>query len=432
MEILLLLVLILTNAMLAMSEVALLTSRRSKLSSMAAQGKKSAAVALRITEKPTEFLSAIQIGITSIGLFSGIVGESVFAQPLSVWFQELGLSVAFSDISSTVLVVLIVTYVSITIGELVPKRIGQTRPEAIASLMSPPLLLISKIAKPFVFALSVTTNSILKLFGVDKHVPATVTEEEIEAILEEGSLAGLIEAQERELVRNVFRLDERRLGSLMVPRSEIVFVDLAAPEKDNLNLIAESPHSKIPVCDGGLENIVGVLSAKAALAAVARGAKLSLTQNLETAIFLPETLTGMGLLDEFRLSRKNIAFVVNEYGGLEGLVTLQDILDSLVGEMGEDGGEEFEAVQRTDGSWLLDGSLAIPELKDSLGLISVPQEEEWKYHTLSGLILLLLGRLPSPGDYVVWESWRLEVVDMDGRRIDKVLAIRILPNQQLS
>jgi putative hemolysin len=423
-EILLLLVLILTNAMLAMSEVALLTSKRSKLSSMAAQGKKSAALALRVSEKPTEFLSAIQIGITSIGLFSGIVGESVFAQPLSIWLQSMGLSQNVSDISSTVFVVLIVTYVSITIGELVPKRIGQTRPEVIASLMSPPLLLISKIAKPFVFALSASTNGILKLFGVDKHVPATVTEEEIEAILEEGSIAGLIEAQERDIVRNVFRLDERRLGSLMVPRSEIVFVDLASPEKDNLNLIAESPHSKIPVCDGGLENIVGVLSAKAALAAVARGSALSLTQNLESAVFLPETLTGMGLLDEFRLSRKNIAFVVNEYGGLEGLVTLQDILDSLVGEMGEDGDQEYEAVRRDDGSWLLDGSLAIPEFKDALGLISVPQEEKWRYHTLSGLILLLLGRLPSPGDHVVWESWRLEVVDMDGRRIDKVLAIR--------
>lgn len=424
-EILLLLVLILTNALLAMSEVALLTSKRSKLSSMAAQGKKSAALALRITERPTEFLSAIQIGITSIGLFSGIVGESVFAGPLSKSLQEMGLSIRFADVFSTISVVLIVTYVSITIGELVPKRIGQTRPEAIASLMSPPLLLISKAAKPFVFALSVTTNAILKLFGVDKHVPATVTEEEIEAILEEGSIAGLIEAQEREMVRNVFRLDERRLGSLMVPRSEIVFVDLASPEKDNLNLIAESPHSRIPVCDGGLENIVGVLSAKAALAAVARGGQLSLTQNLESALFLPETLTGMRLLDEFRLSRKNIAFVVNEYGGLEGLVTLQDILDALVGEMGEDGIEEFEAVQRTDGSWLLDGSLAIPEFKDSLGLLSVPEEEEWKYHTLSGLILLLLGRLPSPGDFVIWESWRLEVVDMDGRRIDKVLAIRL-------
>ena len=205
MEFLLLLFLILTNALLAMSEVALLTSRRSKLSSLAVQGSKSAALALRITEKPTEFLSAIQIGITSIGLFSGIVGESVFAQPLSESLQKMGLAVGFADVFATVFVVLLVTYFSITIGELVPKRIGQTRPEAIASLMSPPLLLISKAAKPFVFALSVTTNAILRLFGIDKHVPATVTEEEIQAILEEGSIAGLIEAQEREIVRNVFR-----------------------------------------------------------------------------------------------------------------------------------------------------------------------------------------------------------------------------------
>lgn len=423
MEIVLLLVLILINAMLAMSEVALLTSRRAKLATMAARGKKSAAVALKISDKPTEFLSAIQIGITSIGLFSGIVGESVFAGPLAQWLKGFGVLPVFADISSTVFVVIVVTYFSITIGELVPKRIGQTNPEVIASLLSPILLVLSTIYKPFVFALSVTTNGILKLFGIGDHRAAMVTEEEIHAILEEGSLAGLIEAQERDIVRNVFRLDERRVGSLMVPRSDIIFVDLASPQEANLDVIAESPHSKIPVCEGGLENIVGVLSAKAALGSVARGGTLSLADNLESALFLPETLTGMDLLDEFRLARKQIAFIINEHGGLEGLVTLQDILDSLVGDMGDDE-RDVDAVQREDGSWLLEGSLGIPELKDCLGLDTLPEEKRWRYHTLSGLILLLLGKLPATGDTVVWESWQLEVMDMDGRRIDKVLASR--------
>jgi putative hemolysin len=209
----------------------------------------------------------------------------------------------------------------------------------------------------------------------------------------------------------------------MVPRSDIIFVDLASPQEANLDVIAESPHSKIPVCEGGLENIVGVLSAKAALGSVARGGTLSLADNLESALFLPETLTGMDLLDEFRLARKQIAFIINEHGGLEGLVTLQDILDSLVGDMGDDE-RDVDAVQREDGSWLLEGSLGIPELKDCLGLDTLPEEKRWRYHTLSGLILLLLGKLPATGDTVVWESWQLEVMDMDGRRIDKVLASR--------
>ncbi len=425
-EIVLMLSLILLNGVLAMSEVALLTSKRSKLTAMAQRGKKSAETALRISEDPTQFLSTIQIGITSIGLLSGIVGESIFAQPLSVWLQSFGLSSQVTDITATVVVVVLITYIAITVGELVPKRIGQSNPERIAAFMARPMMTLSTITKPFVFILSVTTNSLLRILGIKRTHDNTVTEDEIEAILHEGSIAGLIEDQERELVKNVFRLDDRKLGSLMVPRSEIIFVDVNAPETESFNQIAESVRSRIPVCDGDLDSIIGVLSAKSALAAVARGETLSLRENLEDPLFVPETLTGMDLLEQFKQSRTHIAFVVDEYGSLEGLVTIQDIFDSLIGEISTEAEGITGPLQRDDGSWLFEGDTAIHELMDTLELEEVPEQDRGRYHTVSGLILMLLGKMPIPGDHVVVGDWRLEVIDMDGRRIDKILASRVL------
>ena len=426
MEIILLFSLILINGLLAMSEVALLTSKRAKLSAMAARGKKSAEVAMRISEDPTQFLSTIQIGITSIGLLSGIVGESIFAKPLAIWLQSVGVLDGVADVSATVFVVVIVTFIAITVGELVPKRIGQSNPEQIAAVIATPMLILSKVTKPFVVILTVTTNTLLRLFGVGKHKEATVTEDEIEAILDEGSVAGLIEDQERELVKNVFRLDDRKLGSLMVPRSEIVFVDINDPEAESFNLIAQSVRSRIPVCDGGLDSIIGVLSAKTALSTVARGEKLSLQENLDPPLYVPETLTGMDLLEQFKQSRTHIAFVVDEYGGLEGLVTIQDIFDTLIGEIVTEGEEATDPVQRDDGSWLFEGDTSIPEIKDCLAIDELPEQDKGRYHTVSGLILLLLGKMPVAGDSVVLADWKLEVVDMDGRRIDKILATRII------
>jgi putative hemolysin len=409
-----------------MSEVALLTSKRAKLSAMASRGKKSAEVAIRISEDPTQFLSTIQIGITSIGLLSGIVGESIFAKPLAIWLQSVGVPDGIADVSATVFVVLIVTFIAITVGELVPKRIGQSNPEQIATVIATPMLILSKVTKPFVVILTVTTNTLLRLFGIGKHKEATVTEDEIEAILDEGSVAGLIEDQERELVKNVFRLDDRKLGSLMVPRSEIVFVDINDPEAESFNQIAQSVRSRIPVCDGGLDSIIGVLTAKTALSTVARGEKLSLQENLDPPLYVPETLTGMDLLEQFKQSRTHIAFVVDEYGGLEGLVTIQDIFDTLIGEIVTEGEEATDPVQRDDGSWLFEGDTSIPEIKDCLAIDELPEQDKGRYHTVSGLILLLLGKMPVAGDSVVLADWKLEVVDMDGRRIDKILATRII------
>lgn len=425
MELFLLIALFVVNGLLAMSEVALLTSKRSKLNTLANRGNKSASIALRISEDPTQFLSTIQIGITSIGLLSGIVGETIFASPLSSWLQSLGLQQTVADVSATIVVVVLVTYLSITIGELVPKRIGQSQPEKIASLVAGPMLFLSKITAPFVYILSISTNALLRLLGIRPHHSSSVTEDEIEAILEEGLVAGLIENQERELVKNVFRLDDRALGSLMVPRTEVVFVDINDSDEESFDLISQSVRSKIPVCDGDLDSIIGILSAKTALATVARGESLSLRENLEPAMFVPETLTGMDLLERFKETNTHIAFVVDEHGAVTGLVTLQDIFDSLVGEIPAEGQEQTSPVQRDDGSWLFEGDTPIPEFKDALSIDEVPGENKGKYHTLSGLVLLVLERMPEIGDSVEVDSWKLEVIDMDGKRIDKVMASRL-------
>jgi putative hemolysin len=430
-EIVLLFSLIVFNGLLAMSEVALLTSKRAKLTALAAKGKKSAQIALKISEDPTQFLSAIQIGITSIGLLSGIVGEAVFAKPLAVWLQSLGVPEAAAGIGATVAVVLIVTFVAITIGELVPKRIGQSSPEAISAVVARPMNLLTAATKPFVVILSVTTNALLRLFGIGKHKTESVTEEEIQAILEEGAVAGLIEDQERLLVKNVFRLDDRKVGSLMVPRSDITFVDKNAPREKTLEQISKTLHSRIPVCDADLDSIIGVLRTKQALASLAMGEKFDIEAHLEPPLHVPETLTGMDLLKKFKESRTHMAFVVDEYGSLEGLVTLQDIFDSLIGEISVDSETDSSPVQRSDGSWLLEGDTSIHDLQDCLGVVEFPGQAKARFHTVSGLVLLLLGKMPVVGDSVFIDGWQLEVVDLDGHRIDKILASPVVDKLQL-
>ncbi len=425
MEILVLITLILINGIFAMSEIALVTARRARLTKRAEEGDRSAAIAVKLGEEPTHFLSTIQIGITSIGILNGIVGEAALAGPLASWLQTVGMEQRIAEIGATVLVVMVITYVSIVIGELVPKRIGQINPEGIARLVARPMHALSIASRPFVRLLAGSTSLILRLMGQhDTHGPR-VTEEEIHAMLSEGSEAGVIEKSEHEMVRNVFRLDERQIGSLMVPRADLVWLDINRPLEDNLALMSESDHSRFPVCRGGLEEILGVTSAKQLFSQTLRGDAVDLTLELHPPIYVPESLTGMELLDQFRASSTHMVFVIDEYGEVQGMVTLHDLLESVTGEFQSGNTEEAWAVQREDGSWLLDGLIPIVEMKDRLGMKSVPDEERGRYHTLSGMMMWLLGRLPGTGDIAVWEGWRLEVVDIDGKRIDKVLASAI-------
>jgi putative hemolysin len=428
MEVALLFALILFNGLFAMSEIALVTARKPRLQKMVDAGDTAAAAAVKLGEDPTRFLSAIQIGITSIGILNGIVGEAVLAEPLGLWLQSLGLASPYSGYVATGLVVIVITYLTIVIGELVPKRIGQTHPEALARVVAFPIEWIALAAKPFVRLLSISTDALLKVLRVKHRAVNVMTEEEIHAVLTEGASAGVIELQEHTMVRNVFRLDDRQISSLMVPRADVVVLDVEAPFEDNLACIESSDHARFPVVKGGLEEIVGVINARQWLARSFRDDAQALAdQPMEAPLFVPETLTGMELLDNFRSSGGHMAFVIDEYGEVQGIVTLQDLIEAITGEFSPRDPESSWAVQREDGSWLLDGHIPVPELKDRLVLQAVPEEERGRYHTLSGMMMLLTGRLPKVADNVAWEGWRFEIVDMDGKTIDKVMATRIVP-----
>jgi putative hemolysin len=422
MEIAILFGLILLNGAFAMSEIALITARKARLQKLAEEGDRAAAAAVRLGEDPNRFLSTVQIGITSIGILNGIVGEATLAQPFSVWLQKMGVASPLSGYLATGLVVVSITYFSIVLGELVPKRIGQISPEPIARLVATPMLWLAAITKPFVKLLSGSTQLVLRLCGVKERTDAGVTEEEIHFMLAEGSESGAIEHHEHQMVRNVFRLDDRQIASLMVPRGEIVYLDVEDTFEENLKRLEESEHSRFPVLRGGWDEVLGVATARQILTQTLRGQKPNLTEHLQPAVFLPESLTGMELLENFRNSGVQLAFIVDEYGEVQGIVTLQDVMEAITGEFKPHRAEDAWAVQRDDGSWLLDGLIPVPELKDRLRLREVPEEERGRYNTLSGMMMLLLGRLPQTTDRCEWEGWTFEIVDLDGKRIDKVLA----------
>lgn len=426
MEIAILFALICLNGLFAMSEIALVTARKARMQKLIDEGDKGAAAAVRLGADPTRFLSTIQIGITSIGVLNGIVGESALADPLAAWLQAMGMPLRSSHYAATALVVVLITYFSIVVGELVPKRIGQSQPETLARLVARPINLLALATKPFVLLLSASTRTLLRLLGVKETSGSPVTEEEIHAMLVEGTTAGVIESHEHTMVRNVFRLDDRQIGSLMVPRGDVVCLDVDAPFSDNLQRIEESEHARFPLVRGGMDKILGVVNARQWLSRTIRDPVQRLAdQPVQTALYVPETITGMELLDNFRLSDVHMAFVIDEYGEVQGIVTLQDLIEAITGEFQPRDPETSWALQREDGSWLLDGHIPVPELKDRLNLGSVPEEERGRYHTLSGMIMLLTGRLPKVTDTVQWENWKLEVIDMDGKTIDKILATRL-------
>jgi putative hemolysin len=428
MEIAILFALICLNGVFAMSEIALVTARKTRLQKLIDEGDSGAAAAVKLGEDPTRFLSTIQIGITSIGVLNGIVGEAALAVPMALWLVSLGVPDAYASFAATGIVVLTITYFSIVVGELVPKRIGQSYPETFARLVARPINFLALATKPFVILLSASTRALLRLMGVKETKGTPVTEEEIHAMLVEGTSAGVIESHEHTMVRNVFRLDDRQIGSLMVPRADIVCLDVDDSFEDNLRHIEESDHARFPVVQGGIENILGVINARQWLARALKDKSQSLReQGLQSPLYVPETITGMELLDNFRLSDVHMAFVIDEYGEVQGIITLQDLIEAITGEFQPRDPETSWAVQREDGSWLLDGHIPVPELKDRLNLDAVPEEERGRYHTLSGMIMLLTGTLPKVADAVEWEGWKLEIVDMDGRAIDKVLAMRLPP-----
>jgi putative hemolysin len=426
MDFALLVFLILLNGAFAMSEMALTASRRARLQVMVESGESGAQAAMDLHDNPTKWLSTVQIGITSIGVLNGIVGENAFSEPLAGWLQQvLPIKPRAAAVTSTAMVVAIITFLTIIFGELVPKRLGQMYPETVARLVARPMNWLSLAARPFVILLGACTDAVLRLLGIRGGPSRSVTEEEIAASLEEGLDAGVIEAQEHQMVRNVFRLDDRQIGSMMIPRAEIVWLDAGAPIEQMLERMMHSGRSRYPVCRGSLDDVIGVVAAHTLLPPLAQGLKPDLVEHLQPPVFVPETLSGMELLEHFRQSSADMVFVVDEYGAVQGVITERDLLEAITGEFGVPAGEEAWAVRRADGSWLMDGLIPIPELKDRLDIKEVPEEDRGRYNTLAGMVMLLLGRLPSTGDSVEWDGWRFEVVDLDGKRVDKLLVQRI-------
>lgn len=431
MDVALLVFLIFLNALFAMSEMALTASRKARLQVMVETGDAGARAAMMLHDDPTRFLSVVQVGITSIGVLNGIVGDAAFSAPFALWLkQTIGLHDQAADITATAMVVIVITFLTIIFGELVPKRLGQMYPESVARLVARPMEWLAVVARPFVRLLSFCTEGTLRLLGVRGGPSRSVTEEEIAASLEEGVDAGVIEAQEHQMVRNVFRLDDRQVGSMMIPRAEVVWLDINDPVDQLIQRVSQqTEHSRYPVCRGGLDDVVGIISAQTLLQQSLKGNSLSLADGLQTAVFVPETLSGMELLDHFRASSTQLVFVVDEYGEVQGIITVRDVLEAIAGEFTAPSGDDSWAVQREDGSWLFDGLIPVVEFKDRLELKELPEEGRGRYNTLAGMVLLLLGRLPGVSDRVEWEGWCFEVVDLDGKRIDKVLAFPAASSQ---
>ncbi len=430
MDVALLLFLLLLNALFAMSEMALTASRKARLQVMVEAGDSGAQHAMDLHDNPTKFLSVVQIGITSITVLNGIVGDAAFSAPFARWLHaRFEIGERASEISATAMVVSTITFMSIIFGELVPKRLGLHYPETIARFVSRPMEFLSLIARPIVKLLSWCTEGVLGLLGVRGEPDRSVTEEEIAASLEEGLDAGVIEAQEHQMVRNVFRLDDRQVGSMMIPRAEIVWLEADGSADDVLRILVNDEHSRYPVCRGGLDDVVGVISAQTLLQQSLRGELAAVGGvGIQPPVFVPETLSGMELLEHFRASSAQIVFVVDEYGEVQGMITVRDVLEAITGEFNTRVDEDSWAVQREDGSWLFDGLIPIPELKDRLELKDLPEEDRGRYNTLAGMIMLLLGRLPDTADSVEWGGWKFEVVDLDGKRVDKVLASALAPD----
>lgn len=430
MDLLLILLLTLLNGVFSMSELALASSRKARLTAMAESGDKGAQAALALLDNPTQFLSSVQVGITSIGMVNGILGEAAFSDGVSTWLQSWGVALSAANVSATVIVVTAITFITIVFGELVPKRIGQLYPELVARHVSRPMTYVASGAKPFVRLLSFSTHAVLKLLRIDNAAGRAVTEEEIVASLEEGVDAGVIEHHEHQMVQNVFRLDERPLTSLMVPRTDMQWLDASYTVAQCLHMASnggdKGSHSWYPVCRGSLDDVVGVISV-GRLLELGSDFPGPVEPHVFPAAFLPETLSGMKLLEQFRAKSGRMVFVVDEYGVVQGLMTPRDLLEAITGELQPGAQADAWATQREDGSWLLDGLMPVNELKSRLDIKDLPEEDRGRYNTVAGLLMSVSGRMLATAERIECAGWVFEVVDLDGKRIDKVLATVLTP-----
>ncbi|MBD3887081.1 HlyC/CorC family transporter [Phormidium tenue FACHB-886] len=423
-EIVLILVLIIANGVFSGSEIAVVSARKVRLDQLAREGNNKARLALKLANSPNDFLSTVQIGITLIGILSGAVGGATLALRLQGVLVTVPALRSHSEPLSLVIVVSIITYLSLVIGELAPKRLALNSPEQIACLVARPMRWLSRLTAPLVHVLGVSTDALLKIMGVRASEDPPVTEEEIRVLIDQGTQAGLFEESEQEMVSRVFRLGDRPVRAIMTPRIEIDWLDIDSPLEEIQQQILESPYSRFPVSQDGIDNCLGIVRVRDLLSAYLAGQPIELTAMLQLPLYIPESTRVLEVLKLFKQSETHIALVTDEYGGIEGLVTLNDLTEAIVGELpSSDNPEEPMIVRRDDGSWLLDGLLSTDELKELLHRDTLPGEQTGRFHTLAGFAITFLGRIPISGDYFEWDRWRFEVVDMDGNRIDKILVM---------
>jgi putative hemolysin len=426
-EILILLALILINGLLAMSEIAVVSARKARLQQLSNQGDAKARAALDLANHPADFLSTVQIGITLVGILAGAFGGATIAENIAARLESIPRLAPYSEAIGVFLVVLVITYFSLVLGELVPKRLGLSNAERIAASAAAPMRTLSRLTSPLVLVLGWSTELVLKIFGYKPAAEAAISEEEIKVLIDQGRRAGVFAEAEQDMVEAVFRLGDRSAGTLMTPRTEIVWLDLDDPPDETRRKIIDSDHGRYPVARGSLDNLVGVVQAKDLLERSISGQTLDLQASMLQPLIVPESMPALKVLELFRQSRFHTALVIDEFGGLQGLVTIFDILESIVGDIPDEGElVEPEIVQREDGSWLVDGRLPVDEFKELFRLSGLPDESRGHYQTLGGFVMSYLGRIPTAADNFDWAGLHFEVMDMDGYRVDKVLIV-ILP-----
>ncbi|BAI61392.1 conserved hypothetical protein [Methanocella paludicola SANAE] len=418
-EILIILLLILFNGLFAMAEIAIISGRKARLQQYAEEGDASAKSALELANSPGDFLSTIQVGITLVGILAGAFGGATIAKEITPYIASYPALAPYSDVISILIVVLPITYLTIVIGELVPKRIGLNYAERIARLIASPMRLLSKLAMPVVRLLSLSTDLILWALSVKPSTEPPVTEEEIKVLIDQGAKAGVFEEAESDMVDSIFRLSDRRVSSMMVPRTDLTVLYLDDTVNDIVKKIAESGHSSYPVCDSELDNVLGIVYVKDLLARYLEQNKLDLKATMKEPLFMPESMPALKALELFKKSGKHMAVIIDEYGGLQGLVTIHDIMESVVGDVPTI--DSPRATQRDDGSWLVDGMMPVDEFKNILDIKSLPDEDTGTFQTLGGFVMAHLHRIPAAGNKFTMEGYTYEVVDMDGMRVDKVL-----------
>ena len=422
-EILIIIAIIFVNALFVLSEMSVASSRKVRLQQRINDGDKRANTVLHLIENPNLFLATVQIGITLVGVLVGVVGGATLSAPLSGWLASIPSLTPYAEELALTIVVIGITFVSIVLGELVPKRIALHNPERIAAMLAGPMIFVSMLFKPFVWILGKITDFILKLLGIEPGNEPPVTEEEIQLLIDQGTQAGVFEESEQDMVEGVFSLADQRVYSLMTPRPDIVWLDVADSIEEIRQKLAESNFSRFPVRQGSLDAIVGIVKARDLLVQSLNNEPIILKNLLKPAFFVPETMFASRALEVLKEKGTDMLLVIDEFGALQGLLTINDILEEIVGAMEI---EEPQAMQRQDGSWLLDGMLEVDEFKEIFQLPILPHEDE--YETLSGFVMVSLGRVPQPTDRFEWHGLKFEVMDMDGRRVDKVL-VTTLPQR---